>query len=149
MPPPLLAKSLSRRSRRRRHADAQIHRSRQIQRGRDLGKRFRRGTLEAEDSSSRDRSAFKNKGVQTLLDAVVDYLPSPLDVPPMEGVNPKTGQTETRPPDASAPFPASYSRSWRIASWSIVVVRIYSGSIKAGSYAYNPVKEYKRSALVA
>src|ERR671932_211615 len=50
------------------------------------------------------RICFINKGVQTLLDAVVDYLPSPLDIPAIEGVNPRTGETETRPADAGAPF---------------------------------------------
>jgi elongation factor G len=49
-------------------------------------------------------SAFKNKGVQTLLDAVVDFLPSPLDIPPVEGLNPETGESEPRPADEAAPF---------------------------------------------
>ena len=89
-------------------------------------------------------SAFKNKGVQTLLDAVVDYLPSPLDIPPIEGINPKTGETEARPPDASAPFAGLVFKIMadkHIGQLSFV--RIYSGTIKAGSYAYNSVKGTK------
>src|SRR2546426_177485 len=62
---------------------------------------LRKGTLALRIVPVVTGSAFKNKGVQTLLDAVVDYLPSPLDIPPVEGINPKNGQTEARPPDAS------------------------------------------------
>src|SRR3979490_2158282 len=65
---------------------------------------LRKGTLALKLVPVVTGSAFKNKGVQTLLDAVVDYLPSPLDIPPAAGVNPKTGETEARPPEASAPF---------------------------------------------
>ena len=70
----------------------------------EIRKALRKGTLELKLVPVVTGSAFKNKGVQTLLDAVVDYLPSPLDIPPVEGINPKTGETEARPPDASAPF---------------------------------------------
>ncbi|MGH9881462.1 MAG: elongation factor G, partial [Pyrinomonadaceae bacterium] len=70
----------------------------------EIRKALRRGTLDLKIVPVVTGSAFKNKGVQTLLDAVVDYLPSPLDVPPVEGTNPKTGQIETRAPEASAPF---------------------------------------------
>src|SRR4029453_6160579 len=84
-------------------------------------------------------SAFKNKGVQTLLDPVVDYLPSPLDIPPVEGTNPKTGNIETRPPDASAPFSGLVFKIMADKHLGqLSFVRIYSGTIKAGSYAYNP-----------
>jgi elongation factor G len=87
-------------------------------------------------------SAFKNKGVQTLLDAVVDYLPSPLDVPPIEGINPKTGEIEARPPDASAPFSGLVFKIMADKHLGqLSFVRIYSGTIKAGSYAYSPVKD--------
>src|SRR5205085_773354 len=65
---------------------------------------LRKGTIEIKLVPVVTGSAFKNKGVQTLLDAVVDYLPSPLDIPPIEGTNPKTGEVEARPPDAAAPF---------------------------------------------
>src|SRR5438309_2476089 len=65
---------------------------------------LRKGTIELRLVPVVTGSAFKNKGVQTLLDAVVDYLPSPLDILPVEGVNPKTGQVEVRPPEDSAPF---------------------------------------------
>jgi elongation factor G len=89
-------------------------------------------------------SAFKNKGVQTLLDAVVDYLPSPLDVPPIEGINPKTGETEARPADASAPFSGLVFKIMADKHLGqLSFVRIYSGTIKAGSYAYNPIKNNK------
>ena len=89
-------------------------------------------------------SAFKNKGVQTLLDAVVDYLPSPLDIPPVEGVNPKNSQKETRPPEASAPFSGLVFKIMADKHLGqLSFVRIYSGTIKAGSYAYNPVKDAK------
>src|SRR6266567_1644182 len=87
-------------------------------------------------------SAFKNKGVQSLLDAVVDYLPSPLDIPPVEGVNPKTGHKEVRPADASAPFSGLVFKIMADKHLGqLSFVRIYSGTIKSGSYAYNSAKD--------
>jgi elongation factor G len=110
----------------------------------DIRAALRKGTLELKLVPVVTGSAFKNKGVQTLLDAVVDYLPSPLDVKPVEGVNPKTGQIEARPPDASAPFAGLV---FKIMSdkhlGQLSFVRIYSGTIKAGSYAYSPTKDTK------
>jgi elongation factor G len=103
---------------------------------------LRKGTLELKLVPVVTGSAFKNKGVQTLLDAVVDYLPSPLDIPPVEGINPKNGQIETRPPDASAPFAGLVFKIMADKHLGqLSFVRIYSGSIKAGSYAYNPIKD--------
>src|SRR2546423_875181 len=103
---------------------------------------LRKGTLELKIVPVVTGSAFKNKGVQTLLDAVVDYLPSPLDIPPVEGVNPKTGATEVRPPDASAPFSGLVFKIMADKHLGqLSFVRIYSGTIKAGSYAYNPIKD--------
>jgi elongation factor G len=105
---------------------------------------LRKGTIELKLVPVVTGSAFKNKGVQTLLDAVVDYLPSPLDIPPVEGVNPKSGQTEARPPEASAPFSGLVFKIMADKHLGqLSFVRIYSGTIKAGSYAYNPVKEVK------
>ncbi len=83
-------------------------------------------------------SAFKNKGVQALLDAVAAYLPSPLDLPPVEGVNPDTGETEIRKPDVKEPFAAL---AFKIATDPFVgrlcFFRVYSGKLEAGSYVYN------------
>ena len=105
---------------------------------------LRKGTIELKLVPVVTGSAFKNKGVQTLLDAVVDYLPSPLDIPPVEGVNPKSGQTEARPPEASAPFSGLVFKIMADKHLGqLSFVRIYSGTIKAGSYAYNPGKEVR------
>ncbi len=86
-------------------------------------------------------SALKNKGVQALLDAVVDFLPSPLDIPPQVGVNPKTGEEETRQASDEAPLAAL---AFKIASDPFVgtlsFFRVYSGVIKSGSYVYNSTK---------
>src|SRR5687767_13397810 len=105
---------------------------------------LRKGTIELKVVPVVTGSAFKNKGVQTLLDAVVDYLPSPLDVPPIEGFNPKNGETEARAADASAPFSGLVFKIMADKHLGqLSFVRIYSGTIKAGSYAYNPVKDNK------
>jgi elongation factor G len=103
---------------------------------------LRKGTIELKLVPVVTGSAFKNKGVQTLLDAVVDYLPSPLDIPAIEGTNPRTGETETRPADASAPFSGLVFKIMADKHLGqLSFVRIYSGTIKAGSYAYNSVKD--------
>ena len=83
-------------------------------------------------------SSFHNKGVQHLLDAVMAYLPSPLDVPAIEGVNPKTEETEVRKADENEPF---CGLAFKIATDPFVgrlaFVRVYSGKLDAGSYVYN------------
>jgi elongation factor G len=105
---------------------------------------LRKGTIEIKLVPVVTGSAFKNKGVQTLLDAVVDYLPSPLDIPPIEGFNPKTGDTEARPPDASAPFAGLVFKIMADKHLGqLSFVRIYSGTVRSGSYAYNSVKGTK------
>ncbi|HET9530678.1 MAG TPA: GTP-binding protein, partial [Blastocatellia bacterium] len=89
-------------------------------------------------------SAFKNKGVQPRLDAVVDYLPSPLDVPAVLGINPKTGQEEERKPDAKDPFSGLVFKIMadkHIGQLSFV--RIYSGTLKSGSYTLNSTRGSK------
>ncbi len=89
-------------------------------------------------------SSFKNKGVQMLLDAVVDYLPSPLDIPPVEGTNPRNGETITRAPEDDEPFSAI---AFKIMSdpfvGKVTYFRVYSGTLKAGSYVYNSNKDKK------
>ncbi len=89
-------------------------------------------------------SAFKNKGVQLLLDAVVDYLPSPLDVPPVEGIAPRSGDTVVRKASEDEPFSAI---AFKIMSdpyvGKLTYFRVYSGKLKAGSYVYNASKEKK------
>jgi elongation factor G len=110
----------------------------------EIRKALRAGTISLKLVPVVTGSAFKNKGVQTLLDAVVDYLPSPLDVPAVEGINPKTDAVEARPPEASAPFAGLVFKIMADKHLGqLSFVRIYSGSIKAGSYAYNPVKGSK------
>ncbi|HEY0545866.1 MAG TPA: elongation factor G [Pyrinomonadaceae bacterium] len=105
---------------------------------------LRKGTLQLKLVPVVTGSAFKNKGVQTLLDAVIDFLPSPLDIPAVEGINPKTGETETRPADASAPFSGLVFKIMADKHLGqLSFVRIYSGTIRAGSYAYSPIKDNK------
>jgi len=83
-------------------------------------------------------SAFKNKGVQMLLNAIIEFLPSPLDVPPVEGINPKTDKVEIRTADPNDKFSAL---AFKIATDPFVgrlcFFRVYSGTLKAGSYVYN------------
>ena len=83
-------------------------------------------------------SAFKNKGVQPLLDAVIDYLPSPLDVPPVVGTDPKTGEPTEREPRLDAPFSAL---AFKVMSdpfvGKLTYFRVYSGKLNSGSYIFN------------
>ncbi|MGH7393363.1 MAG: elongation factor G, partial [Candidatus Rokuibacteriota bacterium] len=89
-------------------------------------------------------ASFKNKGVQALLDGVIDYLPSPLDIPPVVGVNPETGATEERPASDDAPFAAL---AFKIMNdqhiGQLVFLRVYSGTLESGSGVYNSTKGKK------
>ncbi len=89
-------------------------------------------------------SALKNKGVQFMLDAVLYYLPSPLDLPPVRGVNPKTNAEEERPASDEAPFS---SLAFKVASdpfvGQLTFFRVYSGKLEAGSYVLNVNKNQK------
>ena len=86
-------------------------------------------------------TSYKNKGVQKLLDAIVDYMPSPLDIPPIEGTNPKTGDTKERHADDSAPFSAL---AFKIMTdpyvGRLAFFRVYSGSAEAGKTVMNSTK---------
>jgi len=99
---------------------------------------LRAGTLSDEITPVLLGSAFKNKGVQPLLDAVVDYLPSPLDVPAVQGIDPKTNETTDRPATAEAPFSAL---AFKVMSdpyvGKLTYFRVYSGKLKSGDRVLN------------
>ena len=89
-------------------------------------------------------SALKNKAIQPLLDAVVDYLPSPLDLPPVRGKNPKTDQEEERKTDDGQPFAAlAFKVMTDPYVGRLTYFRVYSGKLSAGSYVYNSTKDDK------
>jgi elongation factor G len=99
---------------------------------------LRAGTLSDEITPVLLGSAFKNKGVQPLLDAVIDYLPSPLDVPPVHGIDPKTQEVEERPASVDAPFSAL---AFKVMSdpyvGKLTYFRVYSGTLKSGDRVMN------------
>src|SRR5512134_2840145 len=110
----------------------------------EIKRGLRLGTLTTRIIPVLTGSALKNKGVQKMLDAVVDYLPSPLDVPPMIGLDPRTGSEVVRTPSDDEPFSAL---AFKIAAdpfvGKLAFFRVYSGTLKAGSYILNPVKGKK------
>jgi elongation factor G len=89
-------------------------------------------------------TAFKNKGVQTLLDAVIDYMPSPLDVKPIPGIDPDTGAEVTRPADDNAPFA---SLAFKVMTdpfvGQLTFFRVYSGVAESGAHVLNATKDKK------
>jgi elongation factor G len=87
-------------------------------------------------------SAFKNKGVQLLLDAVVDYLPAPVDVPPIQGILPN-GDEAVRPSDDNAPFSALAFKVMADPFGKLTFIRMYSGVLQKGSYILNSTKDKK------
>jgi elongation factor G len=107
----------------------------------DIKRGLRLGTLASRIVPILTGSALKNKGVQPMLDAVVDYLPSPLDVPPMMGIEPGTEKEVLRRVSDDEPFSAL---AFKIAAdpfvGKLAFFRVYSGTLKAGSYVLNPVK---------
>jgi len=111
----------------------------------EVVKALRKATLELKAVPVLCGSAFKNKGVQPLLDAVVDYLPSPLDIPAVEGEKPKTGETITRRADDSEPFSAL---AFKIVSdkhsGHLTYLRVYSGHVKAGEQVFNVARGKKQ-----
>jgi len=102
---------------------------------------LRKGTLERRVAPAFCGTAFKNKGVQLALDAVLDYLPSPLDVASVEGIVPGTGLVETREADPSASFSGLIFKIMTDPFVGVLsFVRVYSGTLKSGSYVYNSTK---------
>jgi elongation factor G len=109
----------------------------------ELTRAIRNATLNLDGVPVLCGSAFKNKGVQPLLDAIIDFLPSPLDVPPVEGLN-STGETEVRKTSAAEKF---CGLAFKLMTDSFVgnlaFLRVYSGVLKVGSKVYNPAKRKK------
>ena len=99
---------------------------------------IRKATLERKIQPVLCGSSFKNKGVQKLLDAIVEYLPSPLDMPAISGINPKSETEEQRPMDSTAPFAAL---AFKIATdpyvGKLTFIKVYSGVLKSGETVYN------------
>ena len=110
----------------------------------EIKKGLRKATIDMKVTLVLCGSSYKNKGVQNLLDAVVDYLPSPLDVGHITGVNPDTDKEEDRKPDEAEPF---CGLAFKIMTdpfvGKLAFFRAYSGVLKTGSYVYNSVKRKK------
>ena len=110
----------------------------------ELKAAIRKGVIACQINPVFVGSAYKNKGVQELLDAVVDYMPSPVDIPPIKGPNPDTGEEEERPADPKAPFA---SLAFKIMTdpyvGKLTYLRVYSGHLDAGSYVLNATKGKK------
>jgi elongation factor G len=113
----------------------------------ELRQAVRRHTLQTEMTPVLCGTAFRNKGVQPLLDAICDYLPSPVDVEPVTGEDPKTHEPLVRPPDDTAPFSAL---AFKIVTdpyvGRLTYFRVYSGTLKAGSHVHNVTKDRKERA---
>ncbi len=105
---------------------------------------IRKGTLEMKLVPVFCGSSFRNKGVQLLLDAIVDYLPSPLDVPPVTGIMPRDGSEIIRHAEDSEPFSAiAFKVMTDPFVGQLTFIRVYSGVLNAGSYVYNSTKDIK------
>ncbi|MGD1075792.1 MAG: elongation factor G [Thermodesulfovibrionales bacterium] len=105
---------------------------------------LRKGTVSLKLTPVICGSAFKNKGVQLLLDAIVDYLPSPLDVPPVVGINPQDGSQVVRKASDADPFSAlAFKVMTDPFVGQLTFIRVYSGVLSSGSYVYNSTKDVK------
>ena len=105
---------------------------------------IRKATIACEMTPVTCGTSYRNKGVQPLLDAIVDYMPAPTDIPPIAGVNPDTGGEDHRPASDSAPFSAL---AFKIMTdpfvGKLAFFRVYSGTLNSGSYVYNATKDSK------
>lgn len=105
---------------------------------------IRKATIACEMTPVTCGTSYRNKGVQPLLDAIVDYMPAPTDIPPIAGVNPDTGKEDHRPASDSAPFSAL---AFKIMTdpfvGKLAFFRVYSGTLNSGSYVYNATKDSK------
>src|SRR3990170_4896128 len=110
----------------------------------ELKKAIRKGTIQMDITPVICGSSFKNKGIQPLLDSVLEYLPSPIDIAAIKGINPDTEKEEERKADDNAPFSAI---AFKIMTdpfvGQLTFFRVYSGYMAAGSYVYNATKQQK------
>ena len=110
----------------------------------ELKAAIRKATIDCKMTPVFCGSSYKNKGVQPMLDAVVDYMPSPLDIPAIKGTNPDTGEEDKREADDKLPFSAL---AFKIMAdpyvGKLAFFRVYSGTISSGSYVYNSTKGKK------
>ncbi len=108
----------------------------------DLKKALRKATINNEIVPILCGTSYRNKGVQLLLDDIIDYMPAPTDIPNIKGVNPETGEEDERPSSDDAPFAAL---AFKIATdpfvGKICFFRVYSGTVEAGSYVLNACKD--------
>ena len=105
---------------------------------------IRKGTVSCKLCPITCGTSYRNKGVQPLLDAIVDYMPAPTDIPPIAGINPETGEEDHRPSSDEAPFSAL---AFKIMTdpyvGKLAFFRVYSGILDGGSYVYNSTKGKK------
>ncbi|MGO5131649.1 elongation factor G [Mitsuokella jalaludinii] len=110
----------------------------------EIKKVIRKGTVECKLCPVTCGTSYRNKGVQPLLDAIVDYMPAPTDIPPIAGVNPETGEEDHRPASDEEPFSAL---AFKIMTdpyvGKLAFFRVYSGILDGGSYVYNSTKGKK------
>ena len=108
----------------------------------EIKRALRKGTISMKITPVLCGASFKNKGIQLLLDAIIEYLPSPLDLPPVKGIHPDTGAEIERRPDDNEPFSAL---AFKIMTdpfvGQLTYFRVYSGVLNAGSYIYNSTKD--------
>ena len=110
----------------------------------EIRRAIRKATIACEMTPVTCGTSYRNKGVQPLLDAIVDYMPAPTDIPPIAGVNPDTGEADSRPASDEAPFSAL---AFKIMTdpfvGKLAFFRVYSGTLNSGSYVFNATKDNK------
>ena len=109
----------------------------------EIKKGIRKGTLSLTMTPVLCGSAYKNKGIQKLLDAVIDYFPSPVDIPPVRGTDPKTGEPMERLAADNEPFSGLAFKVAADQYGRLTFFRVYSGKLTTGSYVYNSTKDKK------
>ncbi len=107
----------------------------------ELNRAIRKATIELDLVPIFCGSALKNKGIQPLLNGIIDYLPSPVDIPPIVGVVPSSGKKEFRSPKANSPFSALAFKVMMDQGRKMTYLRVYSGTVKTSEMIYNPAKK--------